>query len=58
MELLSILSKMAFMCLLGGKCLKTTWEELETEFPEVYSKCTAVSLWIAARTQEPLSGTE
>jgi hypothetical protein len=49
---------MAFICLLGGKCLKTTWEELETEFPEVYSKCTAVSLWISARTQEPLSGTE
>jgi len=41
--------------------LRTVWEELGSEFLEIFNLCAAQSLWVAVRTQElahPLTQTE
>jgi hypothetical protein len=41
-----------FICIDGGKALRTIWKDLETEFLETFNLCTAQSLWFAAQAQE------
>jgi hypothetical protein len=44
-------SKWRFICINGGKTLKTIWNELETEFPEIFNHCSVQLLENAATSQ-------
>ena len=44
-------SKWRFICINGGKTLKTIWNELEAEFPTIFNNCSVQLLENAATAQ-------
>ena len=45
-------SKWRFVCINGGKNLRTVWRDLEDEFPEVFNFCSVQTLENATMGQE------